>query len=102
MTDKFIKMVCDKCGSEDVLADAYVCWDVAAQTWEVASTFDKGAYCNQCDGEARLKEVELTGANAWRARAHKLAIEDGWLPSDEDGAMEYCNAHKLDYRRGNQ
>ncbi len=54
-----IKMVCKECGSDDVLCDAYAVWDVDTQQWEVANTFDKGAYCNECDGETRLEQEEV-------------------------------------------
>jgi hypothetical protein len=53
---KKIKMVCAECGSDDVLADAYAEWNVAAQKWELQNTFDKGAYCNACEAETRLDE----------------------------------------------
>ena len=54
-----IKMVCKECGSDDVLCDAYAVWDVDTQQWEVVNTFDKGAYCNECDGETRLEQEEV-------------------------------------------
>lgn len=54
-----LKMVCRRCGSDDVLADAYAAWNVETQKWEVESTFDKGGHCNACDGEARIVSVEL-------------------------------------------
>jgi hypothetical protein len=53
------RMVCDECGSEDVLADAYAQWDIDQQDWVVANVFDKGAFCPDCDGDARIAEVEL-------------------------------------------
>ncbi len=51
-----ILMVCAECGSEDVLADAYAEWNVAAQKWELQNVFDKGAYCNSCEQQTRLDE----------------------------------------------
>jgi hypothetical protein len=36
-------------------ADAYAEWDVESQSSELAQTFDKGAYCDKCDGETRLE-----------------------------------------------
>jgi hypothetical protein len=51
--------VCSHCGSADVLADAYVVWDVETQKWECANVCDKGAYCNACDGETRLDWEEV-------------------------------------------
>jgi hypothetical protein len=58
MEDK-VKMVCSHCGSEDVLCDAYAVWNTDNQEWEIGSLFDKGAYCNTCDGECRIEEVKI-------------------------------------------
>ncbi|WP_035648684.1 hypothetical protein [Bradyrhizobium sp. ORS 285] len=46
--------VCSTCGSDEVLADAYAAWAVTSQSWELAQTFDKGAYCARCDGQTKL------------------------------------------------
>jgi hypothetical protein len=51
-----VKMVCSHCDSEDVIADAYAEWDVESQVWEIVETFEKGAYCNQCEDETRIVE----------------------------------------------
>ncbi len=53
-----VRMVCKECGSEDVLCDAYAEWNYDKQEWVLQNTFDKGAYCNQCDGETRIVEAE--------------------------------------------
>jgi hypothetical protein len=53
-----LKMVCAECGSEDVLADAYVGWNKEAQGWEIANVFGKGDYCNNCEGECRIEQKE--------------------------------------------
>jgi hypothetical protein len=58
MSEK-IRMVCSHCGAEEVFADAYAQWNVESQAWEIVQTFDKGAYCNQCDGETRIEERRL-------------------------------------------
>lgn len=55
--EKTVKAVCHTCGSEDVLADAYAEWNKEKQCYEVASIFDKGAYCNKCDGETTIDMV---------------------------------------------
>lgn len=52
-----VRMVCSTCGSDDVLCDAYATWNYHDQEWELSNCFDKGAYCNKCDGETRI-EVE--------------------------------------------
>jgi len=55
-----VKMTCKTCGSEDVIGDAYAAWDKHAQRWEISGdVFDKGAYCNACDGETRIVETPL-------------------------------------------
>lgn len=87
---KLIKMVCATCGSDDVKADAYATWNTETQEWECAQTFDKGAYCNKCDGETTLEEKPLRGDDRKAARARELALADGWQPGDEDTAAEYC------------
>jgi hypothetical protein len=56
--------VCRTCGSQDVQADSYSTWSVKDQDWEVSQTFDKGAYCNKCDGETRIIEVEYNEKHA--------------------------------------
>lgn len=53
-----LQIVCKCCGSEDVMRDAWAEWDVDAQAWVLKSVFD-AAYCESCDGEARLMEVPV-------------------------------------------
>ena len=57
---KKVRMVCSECGSENVVVDAYASWNFDTQEWEVASTHDKGSYCEDCDDEVYIdsKEVE--------------------------------------------
>jgi len=59
-----LRMVCGKCGSEAVLADAFAEWDYDKQEWVINNVFDKGAYCNQCDEATRIEEIEETVAPA--------------------------------------
>jgi hypothetical protein len=54
-----VRMVCSQCGSEDVFADAYAGWNVGSQAWEIVETFAKGAYCNKCEGETRIKDRSI-------------------------------------------
>lgn len=51
-----VTYVCATCGSENVKSDAYAEWDVDRQCWDVIDTFDKGAVCEDCDGDCRIKE----------------------------------------------
>lgn len=100
---KFHKFVCRTCKSEDVLCDAYAAWNTTTQEWEVENTFDKGAYCNVCDGETRLDMVELDpkdddeAAALRSARARWLALTHGWEEGDEDTAVQYCETEGLPY-----
>lgn len=54
-----VQMICKYCGSDQVLADAYVKWDIETQEWEVANIFEKGAVCEVCDGETRIVEKKI-------------------------------------------
>jgi hypothetical protein len=55
-----IKYVCDECGSEDVLFDAYATWNFKKQQMEIMETYDKGHYCNNCDRERAIKQVVVS------------------------------------------
>ncbi len=46
------KPICAKCGSDDILKDAYACWDVDAQDWVLNSTLDELVCeeCEECEG----------------------------------------------------
>lgn len=39
---------CTTCGSTNVLADAFVAWNVELQQWEVAAVMDNGHSCEDC------------------------------------------------------
>ncbi len=53
-----IKIVCSRCGSDDVRRDAYAAWNVETQGWELSAVFDQG-YCEACGGEASLEELKI-------------------------------------------
>lgn len=58
LTDaKPVRIVCRKCGSEDVTRDAVVRWSVENQSWSVSGVFDN-ADCDNC-GETLLEEKEI-------------------------------------------
>lgn len=59
MAETKITMVCSECGSTEVVADAYAAWDADKQDWTVANVFDKGAYCDTCEGETRITSAPL-------------------------------------------
>ena len=54
-----ITIVCNRCGSDDVMRDAYAVWSIEDQEWVTHSTYDH-AYCYNCDGDTSLIEKELT------------------------------------------
>lgn len=51
-----IRIVCAKCGGENVSKDALARWCVETQQWEISTTYDKANYCDDCDGEVHLEE----------------------------------------------
>ncbi len=56
---------CSECGSEDVMQDAWAVWNAELQMHEVLSVMDH-AYCNTCDGEAKLikRKIRQYGGTA--------------------------------------
>lgn len=52
-----LRMKCSHCGSEQVLLDAWAEWDVQQQEWVLQNVFQQ-AYCETCDGETTINEVE--------------------------------------------
>lgn len=60
---KKIMIVCSECGSHDVQRDAFAEWDYDTQQWVVGPVFDQG-YCENCQGEASLDEIEVTPEQA--------------------------------------
>lgn len=53
------KPICEACGSEDILVDAYASWDVETQKYVLHSTYDD-TRCNDCGGEntERWEDIE--------------------------------------------
>ena len=56
-----VKYVCEFCGSDDVLVDAWGCWDIGKQEWVLAETFQE-TYCLRCDGDCDINEVKISDA----------------------------------------
>ncbi len=54
------KLICTTCGGENVRVDAYALWNVERQDYELVATYDKGASCEDCDGECRSEFVPIT------------------------------------------
>jgi hypothetical protein len=53
-----IRMVCEVCGSDEVMRDAWAVWNEDLQEWELGDIFDH-AQCDRCEGETRIKEVPI-------------------------------------------
>ena len=51
------KQACEECGSTDVSVDACAVWSEQEQAWELSAVFDN-AYCNNCEGETHIREIE--------------------------------------------
>lgn len=56
--EKRIKMVCSKCGSENVVKDAFAEWNIDKQEWVLHSVYDFTS-CNDCGEEDCVDEVEI-------------------------------------------
>lgn len=52
------KPVCNRCGSDAVLRDAYAEWDVEKQDWVLQNVFDD-AFCEDCEGECKLEWKDI-------------------------------------------
>jgi hypothetical protein len=50
-----VRMVCEDCGSQDVMRDAWAHWDVGSQDWVLGAVFDY-AHCDACGGETNIEE----------------------------------------------
>lgn len=58
-----VKMVCSRCGSEDVTRDAVARWSVEAQEWRLCGVYDN-TDCQECGGECDVcdvRAVSVTG-----------------------------------------
>ncbi len=54
-----LKPICSECGNDDILNDAYAEWDMDTQSWIIQQVFDKGAICQDCEGETSLEWVRF-------------------------------------------
>ena len=53
------RMVCAHCGGTNVMRDAWADWNEDTQDWELGNVYD-AAHCDDCDGETRIEEEEIT------------------------------------------
>lgn len=90
-------MVCATCGSENVQADAFASWNFETQSWEIAQTFDKGSYCDDCDGECHIDEIDDGQAFASveredsEARFHGVVRKGGQIIARTADDYEFAN-----------
>ena len=52
---KNINIVCEKCGSGNVVADAYAEWDISSQAWVMTAVCDT-VVCGECEDYCRTIE----------------------------------------------
>lgn len=54
-------IVCEKCGGQNVVKDAWVSFNPFSQFWEIENIYDN-AYCLDCENETQAleKPIELT------------------------------------------
>ena len=51
--------VCSSCQSDDITSSATVQWSNEAQEWELASTYDQPAHCNNCGSACTITWLPL-------------------------------------------
>ena len=54
-----LQMLCQKCGSAEVVRDATASWNFTRQQWELAGDPCDDAYCEKCDAETKIIEVAV-------------------------------------------
>jgi len=52
------KKVCKYCGSDDIVVDAFARWNPDKDMFVLDEVFEY-TYCNQCDGETQIEDIEL-------------------------------------------
>ena len=58
-----LQPVCNRCGGTDFMVDAFACWDIDAQGWELHSTYEANAWCRGCEGEASFSMKPVTAGD---------------------------------------
>ncbi|MFC6639894.1 DUF3768 domain-containing protein [Sulfitobacter sp. JBTF-M27] len=59
--------VCQRCGSERVVTDAWACWNREAGFWELEAHFDQ-AFCHGCEAATQLQWIRVEGPENGRVR----------------------------------
>tara|TARA_B100000780_G_scaffold105745_1_gene74030 strand:+ start:554 stop:730 length:177 start_codon:yes stop_codon:yes gene_type:complete len=50
-----INIVCEKCGSGNIVADALAEWDISSQEWVMTAVLD-ATVCKECEDDCRTIE----------------------------------------------
>ena len=77
--------VCNRCGSNAVLVDAYAEWDMDAQNWTLQNTFQQ-AVCEACGGEASLDWKDVPDPVDAQACSVPLALAEQGRPVPQSRA----------------
>jgi hypothetical protein len=51
--------ICSTCQSDDITSRAMAQWSNESQAWELASTFDQPAHCNNCNSACDITWLPL-------------------------------------------
>ena len=64
-----LKMVCDRCGGDNVMRDAWAEWDVEKQEWVLRGEPFDNACCDDCGCESFFQVVHgvILQINFWQA-----------------------------------
>jgi hypothetical protein len=54
-----VRKVCKTCGSENVVSDAYVSWNVETQDWDIVESVFDMEFCYDCEGETTVVDEEI-------------------------------------------
>ena len=78
-------IICQRCGSPEIRADAWASWNPELEMWELAEFFDM-RFCQRCESETSCIEVDEETGLEIQAFAMKIEA-DGSSRAAEDGEM---------------
>lgn len=52
-----VRKVCKECGSENVVSDGWVGWNVETQDWDTVENVFDMEYCKDCEGETTIVDI---------------------------------------------
>lgn len=68
--------ICNVCGSEQIVRDAWVSWDAESKEWQPTTVFDH-AYCQSCEGESSIEWRSTPLSKTERIRMLNDALRTG-------------------------